>query len=111
MGRLRWAKVAGTVGPSTVVVPTVLREHHTQVPLTEDHRAVGEFGSEGAHEPFGDSVRPRTPRWNRPGAPEATVKCKVKIGISVTSGHDRAALEPLLGDERRRWATPVTNRG
>jgi hypothetical protein len=64
MGRLRWAKFAGTVGPSTVVVANVLREHHTQVPLTEDQRAVGEFGSEGALEPFGETVRPRATRWN-----------------------------------------------
>jgi len=60
MCRLRWAKVAGTVRPLTVVVPNVLRKHHTQVPLTEDQQAVGEFGSEGAYEPFGETVRSRT---------------------------------------------------
>jgi hypothetical protein len=59
MGRLWWAKFVGTVGPSTVVVPNVLCEHHTGVPLTEDQRAVGEFGSEGSHEPFGETVGPR----------------------------------------------------
>jgi hypothetical protein len=32
MGRSWRAKLAGTVRPSTVVVPNVLREHHTQVP-------------------------------------------------------------------------------
>jgi hypothetical protein len=37
-------KFAGAVGSSTVVVPNVVREHHTQVPLTEDQHAVGEFG-------------------------------------------------------------------
>ncbi len=63
MGRLRWAKFAGTVRPSTVVVPNVLREHHTRVPLTEDQR-VGKFGSEGAHEPFGETVRPGATQWN-----------------------------------------------
>jgi putative transposase len=36
ISRLRWAKVAGTVRPPTVVVPHVLRKHHTQVPLTEN---------------------------------------------------------------------------
>jgi hypothetical protein len=41
-----WVKFAGAVRPSTVVVANVLREHHTQVPLTEDQHAVGEFGSE-----------------------------------------------------------------
>jgi hypothetical protein len=29
-----------------------------QVSLTEDQHAVGEFGSQGAHEPFGETVRP-----------------------------------------------------
>ena len=57
--RLWWAKFAGTVRSSTVVVANVLREHHTQVSLTADQHAVGEFGSEGAHEPFGEAVRPR----------------------------------------------------
>jgi hypothetical protein len=65
VGRLRWAKVAGAVRSSTVVVPDVLREQHTQVPLAEDQHAIGEFGSEGADEPFGETVRPwatrRTP--------------------------------------------------
>jgi hypothetical protein len=56
---LRRAKVAGTVRPSTVVVPNVLREHHTQVPLTEDQYVVGGFGSEGADETFGEAVRLR----------------------------------------------------
>jgi hypothetical protein len=35
------------------------------VPLTEDHHAVGEFGSQGADEPFGKAVRPRAP-WRNP---------------------------------------------
>jgi hypothetical protein len=59
MGRPRWAKVVGTVRPSTVVMPNVLREHQTQVPLTEDQHTVGEFGSDSAHEPFGETVRLR----------------------------------------------------
>lgn len=41
-----------------------VREHHTQVPLTEDQYAVGEFGSDRAYEPFGETVRPRTTRRN-----------------------------------------------
>ncbi len=58
MGRPWWAKVAGTVGPSIVVVLNVFREYHTRVPLADDQHAVGEVGSEGAHEPFGDTVHP-----------------------------------------------------
>jgi hypothetical protein len=64
VGRPWWAKVEGAVGSSTVVVANVFREHDTQVSLAEDQHAVGEFGSQGADEPFGESVRPRTPRWN-----------------------------------------------
>ena len=65
VGRVWRAKVAGAVGSSTVVVANVLREHHTQVSLTEDQHAVGEFGPEGAHEPFGEAVRPRA-TWGNP---------------------------------------------
>jgi hypothetical protein len=64
MGRLRRAEFAGTVRPSTVVVPNVLREHHTQVPLTEDQHAVGEFGSDSADAPLGETVRPWATRRN-----------------------------------------------
>ncbi len=61
---MRWAKFAGTVRPSTVVMANVLREHQTQEPLTEDQQTVGQFGSEGADEPFGETVRPRATRRN-----------------------------------------------
>ena len=64
MGWAGRAKVAGTVRPSTIVIPNVLGEHHTQVPLTEDQHAVGEFGSDRAEEPFGETVRPRATRRN-----------------------------------------------
>jgi hypothetical protein len=39
-----------------------------RVPLTEDQYAVSEFGSEGADEPFGETVRPRTSGRNRDDA-------------------------------------------
>src|SRR5437764_15232703 len=57
-------KFAGAVGSSTVVVPNVDCEHHTQVPLVEDQHAVSEFGSDSADEPFGETVRLRTPGRN-----------------------------------------------
>src|SRR3954463_4352798 len=63
-GRPWRGKVEGAVGSSTVVVANVFCEHDTQVSLAEDQHAVGEFGSQGADEPFGETVRPRTPRWN-----------------------------------------------
>ena len=55
---------AGSVRPSTVVVPNVLREHHTQVPLTKDQYTVGDFCPDRAYEPFGKTIRPRTTRGN-----------------------------------------------
>jgi hypothetical protein len=58
VGRVWWAKIAGAVWPSTVVVPNIFREHYTQVPLIADQHPVGEFGPDRAHEPFGKTVRP-----------------------------------------------------
>ena len=57
VGRPWWAEVEGAVGSSTVVVVNVFGEHDTQVSLAEDQHAVGEFGSDGADEPFGETVR------------------------------------------------------
>jgi hypothetical protein len=45
-------------------MPNVLHEHPTQVPLAKDQHAVGEFGSHGAHESFGETVRPGAARRN-----------------------------------------------
>jgi hypothetical protein len=45
--------------PPAVVVDAVPGEDHLQVPLAEDQNPVGELGSGGQHEPFGESVRPR----------------------------------------------------
>ena len=59
VGRLGWVKVTGTVRPSTVVVANVLPKQYTQMPLAKDQHTVGEFGSESAYEPFGETVRPR----------------------------------------------------
>ena len=57
-------QLAATVRSTAVVVPDELREHRSQVPLTEDQHAVGEFGSGGQHEPLGKAVRPRAARRN-----------------------------------------------
>jgi hypothetical protein len=59
VGRSRWTKVTGTVRTSTVVVANIPFKHNPQMPLTEDQHEVGEFGSDGAHEPFGETVRLR----------------------------------------------------
>jgi hypothetical protein len=41
---------------------TVLGEDGSQMPFAEDQDAVGQFGSDGQHEAFGEAVRPRTSR-------------------------------------------------
>jgi len=43
------AKVAGTMGSSTVVMANIFGEYDKQVSLAEDQHAVGEFGPQGAH--------------------------------------------------------------
>ena len=47
-----------------VVVANVLSEHDPQMPLTEDQHAVGEFGSDSADEPLGETVRSRATERN-----------------------------------------------
>lgn len=61
---MRWAKFAGAVWSLTVVVPDILRERGTQVSLAEDQHTVGEFGSKGAYESFGETVCLRVARRN-----------------------------------------------
>ena len=51
----------------TVVVSAVAGKDGPQVPLTEDQDPVGEFGSGGQHESFGEAVRSRTSSWNLHG--------------------------------------------
>ena len=53
--------------PSTVVVGAVAGEDGPQVPLAEDQYAVGEFGSGGQHEAFGEAVRSRAARRDLDG--------------------------------------------
>ena len=69
LGKVRDGKIGAwrekpkrSMWPSTVVVGAVAGEDGLQVPLAEDQDAVGEFGSGGQHEAFGEAVRPRTPR-------------------------------------------------
>jgi hypothetical protein len=46
--------------PLRVVVPGALGKHPAEMSLPEDQHPIGEFGSDGQHEPFGEAVRPRT---------------------------------------------------
>jgi hypothetical protein len=45
--------------PPAVVVVGVAGEEGSQVPFAEDQDAVGELGSGGQDEAFGEAVRPR----------------------------------------------------
>ena len=50
--------------PPPVVMGAIAGEHGPQVPFTEDQDAVGEFGSDGQDESFGEAVRSRASRWD-----------------------------------------------
>jgi hypothetical protein len=53
--------------PPAVVVGAVLGEDGPQVPFAEDQDAVGEFGSGGSDEAFGEAVRSRASGWDLDG--------------------------------------------
>src|SRR3979490_2656859 len=53
--------------PPMVVVGAVGCKYGPQVPLAEDQDAIGEFGSDGQNESFGEGVRSRTPRRDLDG--------------------------------------------
>jgi hypothetical protein len=54
-----WEKSLRPMWSPTVVMGAVLGEDGPQVPFTEDQDAVGEFGSGGQYESFGEAVRSR----------------------------------------------------
>jgi hypothetical protein len=60
--RAWWAELQRSMWPPCVVVRSVGREGPAEVSFSEDQHAVGEFGADGQHERFGETVRPRTPR-------------------------------------------------
>ncbi len=98
VGRSWRAKFAGAMRPSTVVVPNVLGEH-TQVPVTEDQYTVGEFGSDRAYEPFGETVRPRTMRRNPDHA---------DADVSQDSIEGRCELTGPISDEEPQLSDAIT---
>ena len=53
--------------PSAVVVGAVPGKDGPQVSFAEDQDAVGEFGSGGEDEAFGEAVRSRAARWDLDG--------------------------------------------
>jgi hypothetical protein len=53
------AQLQRSMRPSPVVVSGVVGKHPAEVPLSEDQHPVGELGSDGQHDAFGEAVRPR----------------------------------------------------
>jgi hypothetical protein len=51
-------QLEGSMRPLRVVVRGVLGQHPAEVPLVKDQHAVGELGSDGQHEAFGEAVSP-----------------------------------------------------
>jgi hypothetical protein len=51
-------QLEGSMWPLRVVVRGVLGQHPAEVPLVKDQHAVGELGSDGQHEAFGEAVSP-----------------------------------------------------
>ena len=51
-----WARLLAAVGSLRVVAVDVIVQTRSKVPLAEDHHSVGEFGSHGSDESFGEAV-------------------------------------------------------
>jgi hypothetical protein len=56
------AQLLRSMRPLRVVVRGILGEQLAEMSLAEDQHAVGEFGSDGQDEAFGEAVRPRATR-------------------------------------------------
>src|SRR5215217_5122964 len=107
--------------PSPVVVRAIPGKDGPQVVFAEDEDAVGEFGSGGQDESFGEAVGSRTARWDLhcvdAGAGQDRVKGGGELAGAVAveevhSQHGRGlrAQEPppgrVSGSQRRGWYPP-----
>ena len=79
---------SGLVGPMIVVVPRVLGQGLGCVVVVVDQDSIGALGADGAHEPFGITIRSWSPRWRLDDrdvlAGEHPVECRRELGVSVT---------------------------
>ena len=80
-----WAKLQRSMWPAAVVVGGVPGKDGPQVPFAEDQDAVGEFGSGGANETFGEAVRSWTARWNLHGLDAGAGEDSVEGGGELAS--------------------------
>src|SRR5262245_35502299 len=69
---------------SPVVVGAVLGEDDPQVPFAEDQDAIGELGSDGQDESFGEVVRPRTSRRDLHGVDPRAGRDGIECGGELT---------------------------
>jgi hypothetical protein len=80
-----WEKLQRPVWSPTVVMRAVLGQDGAQVPLTEDQDAIGEFGSGGQHESFGEAVGSRAARRNLHGVDARIGQDSVERGGELNS--------------------------
>jgi hypothetical protein len=59
-----WARLLAAVASLRVVAVDVIVRTRSKVPLAEDHHSVGEFGSHGSDESFGEAVGLRASGWD-----------------------------------------------
>jgi hypothetical protein len=71
--------------PPRVVVHRILGEHPAEVPLAEDQHAVGEFGSDGQHEAFGEAVGSRAAGRDLDHVDARILEHRVERGRELTS--------------------------
>ena len=94
-------KLECSVWPSGVVVGAVLREDASRVPFAEDQDAVGEFGSGGPDEAFGEVVRSRAARWDLdgvdPGAGKGGVEGQFRVKPGSAQGFTRTNGDSSVG--------------
>ena len=82
-----------------------------RVSLAEDQHPVGDLGSNGQHEPFGEAVRPRTPRrefqrvHHDPRGTTGSVLWLLQI-----AGHQRAKKRAMShARSLQPWVSPKIN--
>jgi hypothetical protein len=94
-------KLERSVWPSSVVVGDVPREGASRVPFAEDQDAVGELGSGGPDEAFGEVVRSRAARWDLdgvdPGAGEGGVEGQFRAKPGSAQGFTRTNGDSSVG--------------
>jgi hypothetical protein len=84
-----------SVWPAAVVVGGVPGKDGPQMSFTEDQDAVGELGSGGEDEAFGEAVRPRTSRWDSHGIDTGSGQDCIKRGGELAgAGIDTVKIPP-----------------